>query len=146
MKKLMFFVALACVSSAFIIYVNAQEAKQKPALWSAISVSSPLIHEYSSNDWGLYFSLVNDADKVINPQIGSSHLYINGKEPEDWNFVINNGLRSSYDKGLPPGKFILFNYSLKQRYFSKPGIYRVLWQGADFKTEEVVVRVMPKGS
>ncbi len=125
---------------------SAQEEKGKPALWSAISVSSPLIHEHDADYWGVYFSLVNDGDKVIKPQISSSHLYINGKEPEDWRFVIGNGLRSSYDQGLPPGKFILFNYSLKDRYFSKPGIYKLYWEGPDFKTAEVVVRVMPKGS
>lgn len=90
--------------------------------------------------------MVNDGQTEVNPRIESSHLFINGGEPKDWAIVIGNGLRSSWFWALPPGKILSFRYQLGPRYFSKPGIYTLRWESANFSSPTVTFRVMPDGN
>lgn len=141
MRKLVAGSALASLLALGLAASQAKPPKQRPKVWAAITASTPLVHRMAPR-LQMYFSLVNDGDRTVDPKIGSSKLLINGKVPEDWNFVINNGIRSSEADALPPGRFLLFGYKL-DRYFDKPGIYRVHWEGEAFKSPEIVIRVMP---
>ena len=89
------------------------------------------------------FGIVNDGSSTANPQIGASHLSINGVEPSDWPIVINNGLRNPEFEALPPGHFLSFSYLLGDRYFAKPGVYSVQWWGETFRAEPITFRVLP---
>jgi hypothetical protein len=76
------------------------------------------------------------------PSVKSSHLFINGVEPEDWRNVIINGLRTPQFNSLPPGEWLDFGMSLG-RYFRRPGVYKVRWESHDFKTADLTFRVVP---
>ncbi len=91
----------------------------------------------------LSFVVVNDGQVAANPRVESSHLFINGVEPDDWRNVIINGLRTPDFISLAPGNILSFGYELGPRYFSSPGIYSVRWEGENFKSAEITFRVMP---
>lgn len=120
----------------------AQEGS-KPKLWLALGVARPVFSVAEIATLQVSFAVVNDGDSVVDPEIGSSHLFINGVEPKDWNIVINNGLRSSDFTALPPGRLLSFGYQLGSRYFAKPGIYTVRWQVRNFRSADLIFRVMP---
>jgi hypothetical protein len=114
-------------------------------LWAAVSVEKPIIPLRDAEKLAVNFWIVNDGQIEANPQIGSSHLFINGAEPPDWLIVINNGLTTPFFWALPSGKILHFNYQLGPRYFSKPGTYTLRWEGQNFSTETTTFRVLPEG-
>jgi len=116
----------------------------EPLLWAAISVPQPIFYESHIEDLQMSFALVNDGGSTVDPKIGSSHLLINGVEPQDWSFVIGNGPRNEWFKALPPAQVLQFGYQLGPRYFQKPGIYIVRWEGENFKSPELTFRVVPR--
>ena len=119
------------------------QAQPQSKLWVAIGVAQPIYQLAETAKLQVSFVVVNDGDKIADPRIGSSHLFINGTEPSDWSFVINNGIRSSYFTALPPGEILSFGYQLGPRYFSKPGVYTVHWQVGTFRSPDMTFRVMP---
>jgi hypothetical protein len=121
----------------------APKASPPIKLWAALGVARPLFQLPEMQHMSLSFVVVNDGQVAANPRVGSSHLLINGVEPEDWGVVINNGLRSPDFESLAPGRILSFGYELGPRYFSSPGIYFVRWEGPDFKSAEITFRVMP---
>jgi hypothetical protein len=122
---------------------DSQRDAQHVALWAAISVPKAIFNEVEVVKLQMSFVVVNDGDLTGAPKIGNSHLSINGVEPADWNFVINNGLRSPDFDALPPGQVLSFGYLLGDRYFAKPGVYTVSWWGENFKAERITFRVLP---
>ena len=123
----------------------AAQVNQRAKLWLAISVGQPVYRVAQTGTLQVSFAVVNDGDTIVDPGIGSSHLFINGAEPKDWSFVINNGPRSSYFAALPPGQVLSFGYQLGSRYFGSPGIYTVRWESETFRSPEMTFRVMPDG-
>lgn len=119
-----------------------REAKQV-SLWAGISVPQPIYGEGGTAKLTINFGVVNDGTSTVNPKIGISHLSINGVEPRDWPFIINNGLRSPESNALPPGHFLSFGYQLGERYFAKPGVYTVRWWGDNFRAAPITFRVLP---
>jgi hypothetical protein len=113
-------------------------------LWAAITVPQPIFYESSLEDLSMSFAVVNDGVSTIDPNIESSHLLINGVEPKDWFIVIGNGPRNEWFSALLPGQVLQFGYHLGPRYFQKPGVYTVRWQGENFKSPELTFRVVPR--
>jgi len=120
-----------------------QEPKPTVKLWAAISVPQPIFYQDRIEDLQVSFALVNDGGSIVDPKIGSSHLLINGVEPKDWSFVIGNGPRNEWFNALPPAQVLQFGYQLGPRYFLKPGVYTVRWEGDNFKSAELTFRVVP---
>ncbi|HJZ54035.1 MAG TPA: RNA polymerase sigma factor [Gemmataceae bacterium] len=121
-------------------------AEKGPKLWAAISINQPVFLQDEETGPGLFqiqFTVVNDGDAVIDPEIESSQLIINGKEFKDWKLVIGNGPRTGEWKALPAGRYVQFGYALGS-YFNEPGVYKVSWKGKHFESPEIVFRVMPK--
>jgi hypothetical protein len=114
-------------------------------LWAAISVNMPVRTwpTFTTDRFMLYFGLVNDGDKTVDPELESSQLLVNGNELKDWRFILSNGPRDDRWEALPPGDNLSFGIALGAR-FEKPGVYRVSWKGKGFKAPEIVFRVMPK--
>lgn len=131
-----------------ILMLTLPQAQDKPqqgsktgALWAALAVQEPIVTESGAEDLQVYFAIVNDGTSTVDPRIESSRLLINGVEPKDWSFVIGNGLRNSLWHSLPPGEVLRFSYVLG-RYFVKPGVYTVRWEGDDFRSPELTFRVV----
>jgi hypothetical protein len=112
-------------------------------LWAALGVTKPVFQLSEMRNMSLSFVVVNDGQVAANPRVESSHLFINGVEPDDWRNVIINGLRTPDFISLAPGNILSFGYELGPRYFSSPGIYSVRWEGENFKSAEITFRVMP---
>ena len=89
------------------------------------------------------FTLVNDGEAEIDPKIGESRIVVNGKELADSGLILGNGPRDARFAALPPGEHLRFGYALGD-HFQEPGIYRVSWRGANFRSPEVVFRVLAK--
>lgn len=117
---------------------------QKPArqiLWAAITIPQPMYAEGGTANLQIYFGVVNDGSSTVNPKIGASHLSVNGVEPKDWLFIINNGLRTPESEALPPAHSLSFGYQLG-RYFATPGVYTVRWWGENFRAQPITFRVL----
>lgn len=119
------------------------QANPQIKLWAAIGVPKPVFQLAEAEKMTLSFVVVNDGQAVVDPDVESSHLFINGAEPQDWNFIIHNGLRGANFKALPPGQTLEFAYQLGPRYFAAPAIYSVRWKGPNFNSPEITFRVMP---
>jgi len=137
---------------------GAPKLEEGTKLWAAVSVSDTLLN------WGdlawktelrppfmIRFYMVNDGDKVVDPKIESSQLFINGKECKgkdapyglDWPFIVVNGPQNNRRNALPPGDYLSFGYAMGDS-FKQPGSYRIKWKGEGFEAPEVVFRVMPR--
>lgn len=114
-------------------------------LWVGVSVDKPVYSQAESGEIQVTFAVVNDGHTTVNPEIGGSHLFINGVEPENWSFIIGNGPRTSDFDALPSGEKLLFVYQLGNPYFLKPGIYTLRWETRNFRSAETAFRVMPPG-
>jgi hypothetical protein len=121
---------------------DSQQETKQVALWAGISVPQPTFGETEAKKIQVSFALVNDGTSTVDPKIGDSHLSINGVEPEDWTFIINNGLAPGFH-AVPPGHVVSFGYLLGERFFAKPGIYTVRWWGDNFRSEPITFRVLP---
>lgn len=122
---------------------DSQRETKQLALWAGISVPQPTFGEAQAKKLQVSFAVVNDGSATVNPEIGASHLSINGIEPGDWLIVINNGLRTPEFEALPPGHLLSFGYQLGERYFAKPGVYTVRWWGDNFRSAPITFRVLP---
>ncbi|WFB37480.1 hypothetical protein P3T73_06875 [Kiritimatiellota bacterium B12222] len=135
------------ISSAFLFFSfflsRADEVNEKIKLWAAVSVTKPVFQSNSTENLQIFFALVNDGKTTVNPETDSSRLFINGKELEAWSFIVANGPRSMNYNALPPGGSIVFTYAMGN-YFTNSGIYKVRWEGENFKTSEITFRVLPK--
>jgi hypothetical protein len=122
-----------------------ETATRATELWAALSVPKPLCRqdEVASDKFAIQFCIVNDSPRIVNPEFGSSQLFVNGKELKDWPVIIANGPRDNRWKGMAPGGHLRFSYGL-QNYFKEPGVYKVMWKGKNFQSPEIVFRVLPR--
>jgi hypothetical protein len=123
--------------------VGTADPKTTGSLWAGLSVNHPVFRAGQTKDLRIECTLVNDGDKVIDPEIPDSRITLNGKE------VAASGLNlSSVPKGarfsaLSPGQSLQFDCLLGDQ-FKEPGIYRVSWKGAGFQSSEIVLRILPE--
>lgn len=136
---------MALTKATVLFFLAALLVAQTPApakLWAGISVPEPVFSAANVARLQIFFAVVNDGSVPVNPDVEASHLLINGAEPKDWRFIIGNGLRTEYFRSLPPNHTLGFSYQLG-RLFVKPGIYSVRWESANFKSADLVFRVVP---
>jgi hypothetical protein len=144
MAKSLFVALAALVAMLPGLSAQRRNENQHPTehLWAAITVQQPIFSEGGTDALQIKFGVFNDGPSTVNPKVGSSHFLIDGVEPKDWRNVIINGLRTPYFDSLPPGESLAFGKVLG-RYFQKPGIYKVRWQGDNFRSPELTFRVVP---
>jgi hypothetical protein len=137
------FAALALAITCLATAQGRQSPANNETVWASITIqpsvlwmgaNQPILHAY--------FTIVNDGTATIDPKVGSSHLLINGVEPEDWKDVVNTGNRTSEFDSLPPGRPLQFAFDLGS-YFTAAGLYTVGWLGENFKAADVTIRVLP---
>jgi len=111
-------------------------------LWAALSMNHPVLKAGQTKDLRIEFSLVNDGDKAIDPEIAESRIVINGKELTDSGSILNRSLKDATIKALSPGDMLQFGVVLGN-HIKEPGLYQVSWQGVGFQSSEVVLRILP---
>jgi|SRR6266851_2447062 len=135
--------ALALIASLLCLGVHPAAGQGKRFnLWAAMSVSRPIFQKGQAEHVSITFAIVNDGHTTVNPMFGPTRLFINGTELKEWNLISSNGPKSSYNDALPPGHFIEFGYDFG-KYFERPGIYILRWEGPAFSATEITFRVMP---
>lgn len=122
---------------------HAAPATLTPAkkLWAVLSVNEPVFRSDTVGRLNICFAVVNDGKTPVNAERDDSRLLINGRELEDWSFIVRNGPRSM-SENLVPGATYSFTYALGD-YFKRPGVYRVRWQAQSFTAPEITFRVLP---
>ncbi len=139
---------LGAIASAFVLlgcffWLHTSQGNDKSELWSAITVSQPVFQQGRTENLLIWFAVVNDSNATVDPKIGDSHLFINGKELKDWGFIVANGPGLMYYDSLPPNKTVEFTKGMGD-YFKTPGIYKLRWEGRNFRAPEITFRVTPK--
>jgi hypothetical protein len=117
-------------------------ARDRGGLWAALAVNHAAFRRGEAERLYVEFTLVNDGQAVVDPKLGASRIVVNGAELVDSGLVLGNGPRDARFRALPPGDHLRFGSALGD-HFREPGIYRVSWRGEDFRSPEVVVRVLP---
>jgi hypothetical protein len=112
-------------------------------LWAALTVNHSTFQQGQTKDLRIEFSLVNDGDKVILPNIAGSRIVIDGKELADPGSVFGNVPKDVRIKPLAPGESPKFGLLLDE-HFKEPGTYRISWKGAGFQSSEMVLRILPQ--
>jgi hypothetical protein len=139
MSRIMGVVLVGCLGASAL--GSARPEKSKVKIWCGISVSEPVLVLGRDKQLCLHLGLVNDGDRVVDPQLGATELLINGKPLEGWDFTINQGLRHVRATALPAGDSLGITFDLT-RHFQKEGVYKVRWKGVDFESSEIVFRVV----
>lgn len=140
----MFRIAGLILTTAALVVAQGQEKskEQQIKLWAAISIPKPVFPHNRTDDLAISFAIVNDGHSAVNPGVGSSRLFINGVELVDWHLIASNGPGTSFFEALPPGRTLMFGKGMK-KYFEKPGVYTVRWEGQNFRAPDMTFRVLP---
>jgi hypothetical protein len=111
-------------------------------LWAALAVNHAAFRRGEAEGLYVEFTLVNDGEATVDPKVGESRIVVDGAELADSGLILGNGPRDARFAALPPGDYLRFGSALGD-HFREPGIYRVAWRMADFRSPEVVIRVLP---
>jgi hypothetical protein len=105
-------------------------ARERTVYGPRWSVQQPVIPKKRTFSVVVTFAIANDGDSTANPDVRSSHLFINEVEIEGMGVHLVQP-KSSFDVALPK-QSLLFTYALED-YFKEPGVYTVRWAGDNFK-------------
>jgi hypothetical protein len=119
------------------------DQKKEGSLWAGLSANHPIFRAGQANDLRIEFTLVNDGDQVIDAKIPESQIVINGKELSDSGLILSSVQKGARFRALPPGESLQFDRLLGDR-FKEPGVCRVSWKGAGFRSPEIVLRILPE--
>lgn len=87
---------------------------------------------------------INRGSKIIDPEVFTVKLLINGEESLIWNETIANGTRDSEWFALPPGKTVEMKWSsMGELFFPAPGRYNLVLKKGVKENLPVVVNVLP---
>ena len=114
----------------------------KSKIWAGISIEKPVfVWKEETKFLPMHFALINDGDETIDPRLRSCELLVNGRVPKNWEQTINNGPRDKRWRALPPGDVLHLTIAFEEE-FRKPGVYKVMWKGKEFKSAEIEFRVV----
>jgi hypothetical protein len=116
---------------------------QPKNLWAALTANHSTFKQGQTEELRIEFSLVNDGDEMINPQIADSQIMINGKELTDSGSVFGGIPKDVRIKVLASGESIRFSLLLGNQ-FKETGTYWISWKGSNFQSSEMVVRILPE--
>lgn len=142
-KRLVLAVVVFAFGWSFFSLAGAQQ--EQSTLWAAVSVNRPSFREGWTKDLQIFFTVVNDGNRVTDPKIEETRIIVNGEElNEGTNMpIFRNGIRPNNINALQPGDIIELGFGLEE-YFKNPGTYIVSFKGVAFETPPIVFRVLPK--
>ena len=105
-----------------------------------LAVKQPYFDGKAAKKLQIFFSLLNDGKKALDPRLKTWVLIVNGKAIVNSQAIFGNGPKDARWKKLPSGDRLDFGYALG-KYFRKPGVYRVTWKGNGFESAPLVFRV-----
>ena len=114
-------------------------------LRATLGVNQQTFVEGETGTLQLSFILINDSGKVIDPKVPASKIIVNGKALPDSAFILGNGPRPTNFNAMQPGERVEFGAGLG-RYFRQAGVYRVSWEGENFRSAEITFNVERKNS
>ena len=83
------------------------------------------------------------AELIIDPELGSTKLLINGKASFVWMETVGNGLSESNWYSLPPGQTVSKSWAtLGEQLFNAPGEYVLQLQLRNTKSEHIKIIVL----
>src|SRR5262249_19554747 len=129
--------AVVTAGSLFAAEPPKDDPKAAAKLWPTVGVNTPpIFHSPQPQKFFrqpdrperlmIEFTVVNDGATVVDPDIESSQLLVNGKLIENWDLNIRNGLRDNRWNRLPPGDYLSFGYDFTT-YFQAAGTYILCW-------------------
>jgi hypothetical protein len=91
----------------------------------------------------LSFLLVNDSDTPLDVEAGSWKIAINGTELPDSDWIFGNGpMPTSGWSRLSSGEHYELAKALSlEKYFPKPGEYRIAWKGKTFHSPTITLKL-----
>jgi hypothetical protein len=91
----------------------------------------------------LSFLLVNDSDTPLDVEAGSWRIAINGTEVPDSDWIFGNGpMPTSGWSRLSSGEHYELGKALSlEKYFPKPGEYRIAWKGKTFHSPTITLKL-----
>jgi hypothetical protein len=121
-----------------------KEEPQKPGakIWAGVSIDAPVYvpGTLGTPPFVIHCALVNDGVGVVDPDVASSQLLVNGQELKAWSSAIKSGPRDDRWRALPPGDYVSFSVSMSDP-FKTQGLYKIVWRGKSFQAREIEVRV-----
>lgn len=88
--------------------------------------------------------VINRGSEIIDPEVFTVKLLINGEESLIWNETVANGTRDSEWFALPPGETVEMRWlSMGELFFPSPGRYNLVLKKDVKENIPVVVNVLP---
>ncbi len=85
----------------------------------------------------------NQGDEVINPELYTARLFINGSESMVWSLAILNGPREEKWLALPPGETVSMTWpSMGESLFPDPGSFVLVLRFSDLELAPIQVQVL----
>lgn len=141
-KRLVLAIVVFASGCSFLSLVDAQQ--EQPVLWAGLSINRPSFRESWTKDLQIFFTVVNDGNRITNPEIEETRIIVNGEEIKETGMpIFRNGPRPNNINALQPGDSIELGFGLGE-YFKKAGTYTVSFKGVAFETPPIVFRVLPK--
>lgn len=120
---------------------------QRDPLIADISPSQLRFFTGGDNRLRLHLTLVNRSGAVVNPDLRTSKLMLNGQELRESVMVYEAARGNPLLHGLPPGRRLRIIYDMETR-LRIAGAYDLIWKGKDFESlaVRIVVRKPPEAS
>jgi hypothetical protein len=111
-------------------------------LWAGLAVNHSVVQRGATNELIVEFTLVNDAERPLDPKITDSRIIIDGVVAGDSGLIFGNGPPARREP-LAPGGHLQFTCALG-RYVPAPGVHQLVWEGAGFRSPKLTIRVLPE--
>jgi hypothetical protein len=91
----------------------------------------------------LTITATNQGKQVIDPELGRTQLFVNGKNSMVWGLAISNGFREGRWFALPPGDTVSMSWSsMGPSLFPSPGEYTLTAHYGNKDLEPIQVHVL----
>jgi len=120
---------------------------QREPFIADISPSQLRFFTGGDNHLRLHLTLVNRGYEVMDPELKTSKLLVNGQELPESVLIYDAARGSPFLRGIPPGRRLRIVYEMRTR-FKGEGVYDLVWQGEKFQSlpVRIVVRRPPEAS